>query len=63
MVWLNDAFVWGGIYKKYHKKQSLKNNAITKHELQPIKFQRQSLDIETGLHYNRFYPLNCNQKE
>ena len=30
------------------------NWAINESELQPFKFQGQSLDIETGLHYNRF---------
>ena len=30
------------------------NWAISENQLQPIKFQGQSLDTETGLHYNRF---------
>ena len=33
---------------------TIDNFAITQNELQPIKFQGQSLDTETGLHYNRF---------
>ncbi|NQJ73129.1 RHS repeat-associated core domain-containing protein [Streptococcus suis] len=54
MVWLNYEFAWGGTYQSYYKEQSLNDITIKDYELQPIKFQSQSLDIETGLHYNRF---------
>ncbi|NQJ69540.1 RHS repeat-associated core domain-containing protein [Streptococcus suis] len=54
MVWLNYEFAWGGTYQSYYKEQSLNDIIIKDYELQPIKFQSQSLDIETGLHYNRF---------
>ena len=38
----------------YYQKQSLNNIATDKDHLQPLKFQGQFLDTETGLHYNRF---------
>ncbi|SIS03188.1 RHS repeat-associated core domain-containing protein [Moraxella cuniculi DSM 21768] len=54
VVWLGYDYAWGGSYQSYYKEKSLNNCAILEHELQPIRFQGQSLDIETGLHYNRF---------
>ncbi|SIS06338.1 RHS repeat-associated core domain-containing protein [Moraxella cuniculi DSM 21768] len=54
VVWCNYEFAWGGTYQSYYKEQSLNDITIKDYELQPIKFQGQSLDIETGLHYNRF---------
>lgn len=58
VVWCNYDYAWGGSYKDYYKEQSLNGIAIQDYELQPIKFQGQSLDIETGLHYNRFRYYN-----
>jgi RHS repeat-associated protein len=45
---------WGGSFDSLYKQQFVDNFAIKENELQPFKFQGQSLDIETGLHYNRF---------
>ena len=36
----------------------LKGIAVSKDELQPIRFQGQTIDQETGLHYNRFRYFN-----
>ena len=54
MVWANYEFAWGGSYQNYYKEQSLNNIPIDKDRLQPLKFQGQFFDTETGLHYNRF---------
>ena len=45
---------WGGSFDTIYKPQFIDNFALQEPELQPIKFQGQSLDTETGLHYNRF---------
>ena len=34
--------------------QKLKRLPVAKEDLQPLRFQGQSFDVETGLHYNRF---------
>nr|WP_260200447.1 RHS repeat-associated core domain-containing protein [Cruoricaptor ignavus] len=54
IVWLSYDRAWGGSFDTIYKPQFIDNFAITENELQPIKFQGQSLDTETGLHYNRF---------
>ncbi len=54
VIWANYEWAWGGTYQSYYKEQSLNNCVIIESDLQPIRFQGQSLDIETGLHYNRF---------
>ena len=54
IVWLSYDRAWGGSFDSIYKQQFIDNFAITESELQPIKFQGQSLDTETGLHYNRF---------
>ena len=54
VVWLSYDRAWGGSFDSIYKQQFIDNFAITENELQPIKFQGQSLDTETGLHYNRF---------
>ena len=54
IVWLSYDRAWGGSFDSIYKQQFIDNFAITENELQPIKFQGQSLDTETGLHYNRF---------
>lgn len=54
IIWANYEYAWGGSYQNYYKEQSLNNISIDKDLLQPLKFQGQSLDIETGFHYNRF---------
>ena len=54
IVWLSYDRAWGGSFDTIYKRQFIDNFAITQNELQPIKFQGQSLDAETGLYYNRF---------
>ena len=54
VIWLSYDRAWGGSFETIYKQQFIDNFAITENKLQPIKFQGQSLDVETGLHYNRF---------
>jgi RHS repeat-associated protein len=54
VIWLSYDRAWGGSFDTIYKQQFINNFAISESELQPIKFQGQSLDTETGLHYNRF---------
>ena len=54
VIWLSYDRAWGGSFETIYKPQFIDNFAITENELQPFKFQGQSLDVETGLHYNRF---------
>ncbi len=54
VIWLSYDYAWGGQYDTFYKTQAIGNYQIAEHELQPIRFQGQMLDIETGLHYNRF---------
>ena len=54
IVWLSYDRAWGGSFDTIYKQQFIDNFALKENELQPIKFQGQSLDVETGLHYNRF---------
>ena len=54
VIWLSYDRAWGGSFETIYKPQFIDNYALNEFELQPIKFQGQSLDVETGLHYNRF---------
>ena len=54
VIWLSYDRAWGGSFETIYKPQFIDNWAISESELQPIKFQGQSLDTETGPHYNRF---------
>ena len=54
VIWLSYDRAWGGSFDTIYKQQFIDNFALNEFELQPIKFQGQSLDVETGLHYNRF---------
>ena len=54
VVWLSYDYSWGGQFDRHYKPQQVGNYDVSESELQPIKFQGQSLDTETGLHYNRF---------
>ena len=54
VVWLSYDRAWGGSFDSLYKQQFVDNFAVKENELQPFKFQGQSLDVETGLHYNRF---------
>ena len=54
MVWYADYEAWGNTAKVVWREQVIDNVKVSKDELQPIRFQGQSFDTETGLHYNRF---------
>ena len=54
MVWLADYEAWGNTAKVVWKEERLEQQAVSAEELQPIRFQGQVYDEETGLHYNRF---------
>ena len=54
VIWLSYDRAWGGSFDSLYKQQFVDNFAVKENELQPFKFQGQSLDTETGLHYNRF---------
>ena len=54
IVWLSYDRAWGESFDKFYKSQFIDNYEILAEQLQPFKFQGQCLDIETGLHYNRF---------
>ena len=54
IIWLSYDRAWGGSFDTLYKQQFVDNWAVSENELQPFKFQGQSLDTETGLHYNRF---------
>ena len=54
IIWLSYDRAWGGNFDSLYKQQFVDNFAVKENELQPFKFQGQTLDIETGLHYNRF---------
>ncbi len=58
VIWLADYNAWGGVSEicedfKYQK-QTINDIVIDEIDLQPIRFQGQFFDVETGLHYNRF---------
>ncbi len=58
VIWLVDYNAWGSISEicedfKYQK-QTINGIVIDEIDLQPIRFQGQFFDKETGLHYNRF---------
>ena len=54
VVWLADYAAWGNTAQVVYKEVQLYNVIVSADELQPIRFQGQSFDVETGLHYNRF---------
>ena len=54
VVWLADYEAWGNTAKIVWHEQAIERLQINKNHLQPIRFQGQSFDTETGLHYNRF---------
>ena len=54
MFWYADYEAWGNTAKVVWREQVIDNVKVSKDELQPIRFQGQSFDTETGLHYNRF---------
>lgn len=54
MVWLADYQAWGNTAKVVWREQVIDQMQVSQDELQPIRFQGQHFDTETGLHYNRF---------
>ena len=54
VVWLADYEAWGNTAKIVWREEKLEQLQVSADELQPIRFQGQSFDTETGLHYNRF---------
>ena len=54
VVWYADYEAWGNTATVEWKAQRIDNIVVNEEHLQPIRFQGQSFDVETGLHYNRF---------
>ena len=54
VIWLADYEAWGNTAKLVWREQVIGQIEVSKNELQPIRFQGQHFDEETGLHYNRF---------
>ena len=54
VVWLADYEAWGNTAKIVWRKEKLEQLQVSADELQPIRFQGQSFDENTGLHYNRY---------
>ncbi len=54
VVWLADYQAWGNTAKVIWREQLIDQIQVSQDELQPIRFQGQHFDTETGLHYNRF---------
>uniref|UniRef100_UPI001D12FDBA RHS repeat domain-containing protein n=1 Tax=Psychrobacter sp. HII-4 TaxID=1569264 RepID=UPI001D12FDBA len=54
VVWLADYEAWGNTAKLVWNEQLIGQIQVSQNELQPIRFQGQHCDEETGLHYNRF---------
>ena len=54
MVWYADYEAWGNTAQVVWREQVIDNVKVSQDELQPIRFQGQHFDVETGLHYNRF---------
>ena len=54
VVWLADYEAWGNTAKVVWREEKLEQLQVSVDELQPIRFQGQYFDTETGLHYNRF---------
>ena len=54
VVWLADYEAWGNTAKVIYSESKLEELKVSKEHLQPIRFQGQHFDTETGLHYNRF---------
>ena len=54
VIWLADYQAWGNTAKVVWREEKLGQLQVSADELQPIRFQGQSFDVETGLHYNRF---------
>ena len=54
VVWLADYEAWGNTAKVVWRKEKLEQLQVSADELQPIRFQGQSFDENTGLHYNRY---------
>ncbi|MGP5494964.1 RHS repeat-associated core domain-containing protein [Psychrobacter celer] len=54
VVWLADYEAWGNTAKVIYTPLKINQVQVSQNELQPLRFQGQYFDEETGLHYNRF---------
>ena len=54
VVWLADYQAWGNTAKVVWREEKFEQLQVAKEHLQPLRFQGQYYDEETGLHYNRF---------
>ena len=54
VVWYADYEAWGNTATVEWKEQRIDNIVVSEEHLQPIRFQGQHFDEQTGLHYNRF---------
>lgn len=54
VIWLADYEAWGNTAKVVWREEKLEQLQVAKKHFQPIRFQGQFYDEETGLHYNRF---------
>ena len=54
VVWLADYEAWGNTAKIIYSEIKINQVKVSQNELQPVRFQGQYIDEETGLHYNRF---------
>ena len=54
VVWLADYEAWGKTAKVIYTPVKINQIQVSQGDLQPIRFQGQYFDEETGLHYNRF---------
>ena len=54
VVWLADYEAYGNVARVVWREEKLEQLQVAKEHLQPLRFQGQYYDEETGLHYNRF---------
>ena len=54
VVWLADYEAWGNTAKVIYNEIKINQLTVSQEHVQPIRFQGQYFDTETGLHYNRF---------
>ena len=54
VIWLADYEAWGNTAKVIYTPVKISQIQVSQNEIQPIRFQGQHFDEETGLHYNRF---------
>ena len=59
IVWLGYYRAWGELFNEKLMVGELDNLKVSASDFQPIRFQGQFFDSETGLHYNRFRYYDC----